>query len=360
MVGTLSDRHRGVRKARAARSASIPWQRLSMERRCQIVASLARRLADHPLPDFRNWKISGVGFGWRVRESRDGAVRWRAPALILIVPRKIARTALSPQRRIPRYLTIRRIVEGRSVLLHVPIDVRQRTPIAKAHSPGLVSGSGAQAARLGTGCVVLQDKEGKRWLLGCHHVIGDSNSHPTLRPDSSMAFSAISALGRSALGPGRRFGPLSANANSCVDAALARIVGGSPLDSSFWTFYPQGHPSGFAYWSQAQRTPRVFCSGVQVQLRFLGVDFNRPMRYAGGARAGMREVALYEIPASSSRPTAGDSGAPLVSIDGKWLGMYIGAARTTIDGASRRVALVIPPHVILSEPSLGEVLELVD
>ncbi len=360
MAGTPAGSPRSVGRARAAKIASMPWQRLSIERRCRIVASLARRLADHPLPDFRNWKISGVGFGWRVRESRDGAVRWRAPALILIVPRKIARTALSPERRIPRYLPVRRSVEGRSVLLHVPIDVRQRTPIARAHSPELVAGSGANAARLGTGCVVLQDKDGKRWLLGCHHVIGDSNSHPTLRPDPSMAFSAISAFGRSALGAGRRFGPLSADASGCVDAALARIVGGSPLDSSFWSLYPQGHPSGFAYWSQAQRTPRVFCGAVAVQLRFLGVEFDRPMRYLGGARAGMREVALYEIPASSARPTAGDSGAPLVSIDGKWLGMYIGAGRTKIDGALRRVALVIPPHVILGEPSLGEALELVD
>lgn len=331
------------------------WSALSMERRRRIVADLARYLHAHPFPHLARWGVQSVGFGWRVHEREAGRVLRRSPVLVLVVPRKLRPNALAAERLIPRSLSVRHVIDGVEVTLNVPIDVCRAGPAVCAHSPRLTPQI-AGGTRYGTACVILGDDTGKRWILSCHHVIGDSNIDPGLRPKAAIGLTVGNHI---ELGVGRRFGPLSPQGVDCVDAALARIVSRSPVDASIWTLYPSGYPDAFDYWEAAKAGPKLFCNGLIVPLRFLKVQFEWEVSYLGGARAWIREVALFEVTTSGSRPAGGDSGAPVLALDGRWLGMYIAGGLTTIDGIRRRAAVVIPPYVILEEPSLGDALDLV-
>ncbi len=330
------------------------WSDLSLESRCSIVAALARHLHKNPPWEFEVWGVTSVGFGWRTYERDAGRISRRSPVLVLVVPRKLPSESLASGEKISRSLNIRRVINGVEVALKVPVDVCRRGSAARAHSPRLTPQI-AGGWRYGTACVILEDEEGRRWILSCHHVIGDSNINPSLEPNTAVGLSVGSNI---QLGVGRRFGPLSAGASDCVDAALARIVSRHPVSTDIWSFYPSGYPDSFAYWSEARAEAKMFCTGLVVPLRFLRVEFDRQVRYLGGGRAYIREVAIFEVTRAGSRPAGGDSGAPVVSVNGQWLGMYIGGGLMTIDGAQRRVAVVIPPHVILEEPSLGVTLEL--
>lgn len=334
------------------------WSELSFERRCRIVESVARRFYSHPLPQFVVWQVVGFGFGWRVRESRGSKVCRRSPALVLIVPRKWPLHKLSTERRIPRFLRVRRTVNGQRVMLNVPIDVRRQGCTARSHSPHLIPGI-VPGPPLGTACVMLEEADGKRWLLSCHHVIGNSDVSPTLTPDPEFPLSVESRGIHTRLGTGRRFGPLRRNAGGCVDAALARILSSSSLDSGFWLTYPSGSSSRFHYWRDVRKDPTLLRADTPVRLAPLVIQYDRKMKYHSGAEAIMREVAIFEVVAGSEIPRGGDSGSPIVSRDGLWLGMHIGGGSAFLDGKRRRIALVIPPYVIFDEEKLGTSLHLI-
>ncbi|KFN48232.1 hypothetical protein [Arenimonas composti] len=312
------------------------WGALPMRERCRLIVGLARELADDPPLCFLDWGVIGVAAGWREHEREGRVSRGRAPVLALMVRRKRPMASIAAARRIPPCWPVT-LGQGRSRRRYqVPIDVC-RLPRASAHGPRVALSNGS--GREGAACVVLEDDVDWRWLLSCHHVIGDSSVDPGLVPRASLGITLRGRNGLHRLDPLRRFGLLRAGRRKCVDAALARIDPADPVGPADWSRYPHAVADTDAHWKDEARmlSPRG-----PIRLRFVRHHHDLTVHYLSGASAGIRE--LFEFHAVDAVPQGGDSGSAVLDGEGRWLGMHI--------AGDSRASFVLPAYVLLDPNAL--------
>lgn len=339
------------------------WRRLSRKDQRRIVTSLARKLRDQWPADFDRWGVVTIGFGWRIRQSRNRIVR-DVLVLSLGVARKRESSRLQPERRIPRHWPVTARLRGQRCRLRVPIDVCESLRRLRAHGPSPrldVTSDGMQPAR-GTACVLLLDASLHPWLLSCHHVIGNSNFDSLLDPDWSATVVAAGESRTATMTGDREFGRLQPDSYDCVDAGIGRFAG-SALTTTDWAAYPVAASTQGTFLADVAGTPRICTArGEIIATRFLKLEYDFEMRYRSKARAFMREVALLEVAGGALPPVGGDSGSPIIGRGGRWLGMHIGGGRLVMhaDGLAtyRDVAVVLPSHVLLDRDTFGRTLTL--
>lgn len=341
------------------------WRRLPRAQQRRIVAALARRLRDDPPPDFQRWGVVSVGYGWRIRQSRNRILR-DVLVLSLSVRRKQRASGLAVTRRIPRRWPVTATVDGRRGRVHVPIDVCETLRRVRTHDgdpvPRLdVTSVGMPTAR-GAACVLLRDAGQRRWLLSCHHVLGNSNFNPVLEPDWAAAVLAEARDRSRVLAEEREFASLQPGGYDCVDAGLCRVEPDA-LSPGDWSTYPVAAATRQRFLNDATGTPRVCTPRNRVlDVRFLKLDYDFQMNYRSGASAFMREVALFEVAPAQESPVGGDSGSPVIGRAGVWLGMHIGGGQLPMrEGGAlvyRSVSVVLPSYVLLDRDTFGRAVSL--
>lgn len=344
---------------------TAPWRRLPRERQRRIVAALAHRLRDAPPPEFARWGVIQVGYGWRIRQSRNQVVR-DVLVLSLTVRRKRHVSKLAPERRIPLRWTVTVRIDRQRHRVRIPVDVCEVLRRVRTHAaepvPRLDVTSAGMPMVKGAACVMLRDTQQRPWLLSCHHVLGNSNFDPALEPDWAAVVIAEARTRDAAIGPDRLFANLQPEAYDCVDAAIGRVAAGglAPVD---WSTYPVSASTRTAFLNDATGIARLCTPRDRVLgLRFLKLDYDFRMSYRSGASAFMREVALFEVPAGDEAPTGGDSGSSVLGRGGAWLGMHIGGGLLPMRDAGtqtyRNVAVVLPGYVLLDRETFGRTLQL--
>ena len=264
--------------------------------------------------------------------------------------------------------------DGRLRPFAVPTDVRALGEGLRASGGG--SKQDVRAANEdgrdfvdGTACALLRrdaDGDGRRYLLGCHHVLRRS----LLTPDASPKDPTVVAAGGIALGPVVGQAPFGQDEPDSVDAALVRLTraGAAVVGAGdYWRTAPREIVASAAECLALQ--PGVFtlyprCTSSaerlreRVLLRMIDIVDRFPITYLGGGRVTMREVLLFEP--FAGRAQEGDSGAPVV-IGGRLAGMHV-AGDTPSDDKGRRSPRVaaIPAYVLLERGLItgGEALRL--
>ena len=339
---------------------TAPWRRLSRERQRRIVATLAHRLRDAPPPEFARWGVIQVGYGWRIRQSRNQVVR-DVLVLSLTVQRKRHVSKLAPERRIPHRWTVTARIDRQRHRVRIPVDVCEVLRRVRTHAaepvPRLDVTSAGMPMVKGAACVMLRDTQQRPWLLSCHHVLGNSNFDPALEPDWAAVVIAEARTRDAAIGPDRLFASLQPDAYDCVDAAIGRVAAGAlaPVD---WSTYPVSASTRTSFLNDATGVARLCTPRDRVLgLRFLKLDYDFQMNYRSGASAYMREVALFEVAPAQESPVGGDSGSPVIGRAGVWLGMHIGGGQLPMrEGGAlvyRSVSVVLPSYVLLDRDTFG-------
>lgn len=326
------------------------WRQLPAKRKRQVVERLARRLMRDWPESLDRWGVVSVGFGWRVKESQRRVLRAGAPVLTLVVARKKKKQHLSAERLIPRAWPVTVRTGKLRHRVAVPIDVCRQGPDAHAHAPRLAPTAGADG-RDGTACVVLSNSDSGRWVLGCHHVIGDSSVDPNIAPRPTLPISFQGFSGMRSLGRRRYFGPLGAGRSDCVDAAVVQIRESDPVTGADWGKYPKKSAPKYSYWETVLGTVQLLTRRGLMDMKFIGLRDNLRIQYLSGAWAGIREVALFEVTDAVLRPIGGDSGAPALASGGEWVGMHIA-------GNDEGLSVVIPSFVLLDSTVFGMTVQL--
>jgi hypothetical protein len=291
--------------------------------------------------------LVAVGYGHRTTGEKAAEIKSGEPCIVFTVKRKWSKkkSARNTARNtLPRHLEAFVDFQGARRFCAIPTDVRGLNQLGDVlpHGNQMVHAQSDPYWSFGMGCCAVRLNEGKRYLLGCHHVLALSEVVQPV-PDQVNVLSAASRqkyIGRLS----GYFGVVNPD-GTFIDAALAEIDDLNDLNDVVLEPPPNGRFVQDA--GELAHLCIIRAAGhVEIPARFVTVHYDYPLAN-WGALGTVTLPVLVEIQSQSAPAEPGDSGSPVFDETGSvFQGMHIGG---TDDGR----AYFIPAFELLRASNYG-------
>lgn len=291
--------------------------------------------------------LQAVGFGHRTTGEKAIEIKTGEPCIVFTVKRKWSKKKSSrtaSRNTLPRYLEAFVDFQGARRLCAIPTDVRGLNQLGDVlpHGNQMVHAQRSPYWSFGMGCCAVRLNEGKRYLLGCHHVLALSEVVQPV-PDQVDVLSPASRdkfIGRLS----GYFGVVNPD-GTFIDAALAEIDDLNDLNDVVLEPPPNGRFVQDA--GELAHVCVIRAAGhIEIPAHFVTVHYDYPLAN-WGALGTVRLPVLVEIQSQSAPAEPGDSGSPVFDETGSvFQGMHIG-------GTDHGRAFFIPAFELLRASNYG-------
>ncbi|MBN2560376.1 MAG: hypothetical protein JXQ75_05540 [Phycisphaerae bacterium] len=334
------------------REAKKTWRSLDAEKQMAAAKELVDTRAEELRLAYRD--VLAVTYGYRTRKRGGKRIVVRQLCVTFLVKKKNRRLKPGQPGTIPEFLYTYCTVDRRRMLCAVPTDVEcdsTHLPRAQRNEQIAVTRSGRNELVTGViTCIVKRPNADTRYAVSCRHVFGMTRTRP-------RAFPIGAEVSRTTSGPGGKITPIGSalaevtgiygllavgeKLRISFDAALAEVrQTGSPLQAAIKKF---GRPTGTNLGDIERRTYTIWTPEGDKRAKWVRTwtkSEQRGIDYEDLGRVFMA-VPIVQSKVLSGRTKGGDSGSPVVSLDGaKLLGMHIAG---TNDGS----AFMIPAFELL-------------
>lgn len=309
------------------------WASLPADIQFEVARSVARRRAREWKRTYPNLVSSGAGF-----KTKRGRRHKQTICLRFLLSKKWKKRRSGG---VPCSIRATIVTKKGRRVVAIPTDVEilgkgRLQGGLRASSPG-----GGTPEVMGAACCRVRSPQapGQIFVLGCHHVLTRSLVMGGLEPSRDSEIQV-----RPDDGPERRMGRLfdfaaltPAPPRYGMDAALGVVEDETGIRP--WKLGE--HPRSLSNGLNIPHDYFIWTPGGRLGGRFLSQQFDVELKYGKNPGITVRINTVYETLAKTDR---GDSGSPLIDVQGRLLAMHFYGTWREIHGKDEQVSLAIPAY----------------